>query len=121
MFRFNTLRYLLTLALLSAPATVLAGDPRFASPEAASQYHVMVGELAALRHDPQLAAEEFMKALEVDKQPELAMRAASLALVAHNEPLALKAAKKWQALAPNEMDPREAVARLALRAGDTDE
>ncbi|MBI3171669.1 MAG: tetratricopeptide repeat protein, partial [Hydrocarboniphaga effusa] len=37
---------------------------------------------------------------------------------ARNEPLALKAAKRWQTLAPAEGDAREAVARLALRAGD---
>lgn len=130
MFRFNTLRYspgfsalplIAALSLLCASTGVSAGDPKFSTPAAATQYHVMVGELAALRHEPELAAEEFIKALDYAAQPELAMRAASLALVAHNEPLALKAAKRWQALAPNEMDPREAVARLALRAGDQNE
>ena len=95
-----------------------AGGSGLKSPDAQAQYHVMVGEMAALRQQPELAAEEFLLALEQVPDPDLAMRAASLALAAKNEPLALKAAKKWQALAPNEMDPREAVARLALRAGD---
>lgn len=94
-----------------------AAEPRFPTPEAAAQYHVMVGELAALRQQPELAANEFLKALAVLPDAELAMRAASLALSARNEPLALKAARRWQELAPGEMDPREAVARLALRAG----
>lgn len=105
------------LALMLA-GTATAREPKFSSPEAAAQYHIMVGELAAQRQQPELAATEFLKALEVVPDPELAMRAASLALAARNEPLALKAARRWQALAPGEMDPREAVARLALRAGD---
>lgn len=128
-FRFNTLRQssgrsptrakALAAAALAACVALpaAAAEPRFPTPEAAAQYHVMVGELAALRQQPELAAAEFLKALDALPDAELAMRAASLALAARNEPLALKAARRWQELAPGEMDPREAVARLALRAG----
>ncbi|HUR42456.1 MAG TPA: tetratricopeptide repeat protein [Verrucomicrobiae bacterium] len=131
MFRFNTLRrtplrcawqplVAVSLALaLAGPAA--SADPKLGSAEANAQYHVMVGELAALRQQPELAATEFLKALDALPDPALAMRAASLALSARNEPLALKAARRWQQLAPDEMDPREAVARLALRAGDRKE
>jgi tetratricopeptide (TPR) repeat protein len=107
-------------ALLAASAAVGA-EPSFSSPRAKAQYHIMVGEMAAQRRQPELAAQEFLKALELTPEPELAMRAASLALAAKNEPLALKAAQRWQQLAPDEADPREAVARLALRAGKRDE
>jgi tetratricopeptide (TPR) repeat protein len=107
--------------LLAATACASAGEPRFASPAAKAQYHVMVGEMAAQRRQPELAAQEFLKALEIQPDPDLAMRAASLALAAKNEPLALKAARRWQELAPDESDPREAVARLALRVGKRDE
>lgn len=132
-FRFNTLHHPLRrlsslLPSLAAASLALfvtgaaaAREPKLGSPAAQGQYHVMVGELAALRQQPDLAAAEFLKALEFLPDPELAMRAASLALAARNEPLALKAARRWQALAPGEMDPREAVARLALRAGDRSE
>jgi len=128
-FRFNTLRQssgrsptrakALAAAALAACVALpaAAAEPRFPTPEAAAQYHVMVGELAALRQQPELAAAEFLKALDALPDAELAMRAASLALATRNEPLALKAARRWQELAPGEMDPREAVARLALRAG----
>lgn len=108
-------------ALLAVAGCATAGEPRFSSPQAKAQYHVMVGEMAAQRRQPELAAQEFLKALELSPDPELAMRAASLALAAKNEPLALKAARRWQELAPSEADPREAVARLALRAGKRDE
>ena len=103
--------------LLAASACASAGEPRFATQQAKAQYHVMVGEMAAQRRQPEVAANEFLKAAEISPEPELAMRAASLALSAKNEPLALKAARRWQELAPDEADPREAVARLALRAG----
>ncbi len=107
--------------LLAASGCASAGEPRFSSPQAEAQYHVMVGEMAAQRRQPELAANEFLKAVEITREPELAMRAASLALAAKNEPLALKAARRWQELAPDDADPREAVARLALRAGKRDE
>lgn len=107
--------------LLALPATAAAKDPSFPIAEAAAQYHFMVGELAALRQQPELAAQEFLKALDYVDDAELAMRAASLALAAQNEPLARTAARRWLALAPDDAEPREAVARLALRAGDRSE
>ncbi|MGH8481991.1 MAG: tetratricopeptide repeat protein [Nevskiaceae bacterium] len=107
--------------LLAASGCASAGEPRFSNPRAKAQYHVMVGEMAAQRRQPEVAAREFLKALEFSPEPELAMRAASLALAAKNEPLALQAARRWQELAPDDADPREAVARLALRAGKRDE
>jgi Flp pilus assembly protein TadD len=110
-----------TTLVLACAAPAQAREPRFSTPAAEAQYHVMVGELAALRRQPDLAANEFLKALDGLPDPDLAMRAASLALAAKNEPLALIAARRWQALAPDEADPREAVARLALRAGDRKE
>jgi tetratricopeptide (TPR) repeat protein len=112
---------LATAVVLLACAAPAHAEPSFSSPRAKAQYHVMVGELAAQRRQPELAAREFMKALEIAPDPELAMRAASLALSAKNEPLALQAARRWQELAPDEADPREAVARLALRAGRREE
>lgn len=107
--------------LLASTACAVAGEPRFSNAASKARYHVLIGELAAQRRQPELAAQELLKALEVQPEPELAMRAASLALAARNEPLALKAARRWQELAPDESDPREAVARLALRAGKRDE
>lgn len=104
------------LAAGLAPGATWAA-PRFSNKQVEAAYHVMVGELAALRDQPALAAREFMAALEIVPDAELAMRAASLALVARDEKLALEAAQRWQALAPADSDPREAVTRLALRAG----
>jgi len=121
MRRLPRLLSLTAAALLLAASAGASAEPRFSSPTARAQYHILVGEMAAQRRQPELAAQEFLKALELHPDAELAMRAASLALSAKNEPLALKAARRWQELSPNESDPREAVARLALRTGKRDE
>lgn len=92
-------------------------------PSASSQarYHVMVGEMAAGRQQPALAAEEFLKALETNPDAHLAARATSLAASAGREDLALQAARRWQQADPKSLDAREALARLALRAGKDEE
>ncbi|MCI0749737.1 MAG: tetratricopeptide repeat protein [Nevskiales bacterium] len=98
-----------------------AKDPVFNSPQAAAQYHVMTGQLAALREQPELAAEQFLKALDYAPAADLAMRATALALAAQNEILALQAARRWQALDESDGAAREALARLALRTGERGE
>lgn len=78
----------------------------------------MAGELAALRQQPELAAQYFLKAVEAVPDATLAMRTTSLALTAKNEKLALKAARLWQSLSPDDEQARQTVVRLALRNGD---
>lgn len=82
------------------------------------QMHVLTGEIAAGRKLPETAAREFLAALQLVGDAELAQRATSLALESRNEALAMTAAQRWQQLAPNESDPREVIARLALTKGD---
>ena len=101
-----------------AASAAYAGDPHFTTPEAAAQYHAMAGELAALRQQPELAAQYFLKAVEAVPDATLAMRTTSLALTAKNEKLALKAARLWQSLSPDDEQARQTVVRLALRNGD---
>jgi tetratricopeptide (TPR) repeat protein len=81
----------------------------------------MAGELAAGRGQPKVAAEEFVKALEIQPDAQLASRATQLALSADDAPLALRAARRWLSLEPTSMDAREVIARLSLRAGDVEE
>jgi tetratricopeptide (TPR) repeat protein len=85
---------------------------------AEAQFHVMAGEMAAGRHEPGLAAEEFVAALKAVADPDLARRATALAIAANDEELAMQAAQRWLEIAPNEMDPREVIARVALSRGD---
>lgn len=103
-------------AELSAPVKPLSGSER-----ASAQMHVMTGELAAGRKQPELAAREFLAALDLVDDADLAQRATALALVSGNSDLALRTARKWLALEPNEMDPREVIARFSLDQGDLGE
>jgi tetratricopeptide (TPR) repeat protein len=111
-----------TDAAVEAPSQVTQPNaPVLPSPQEQAQYHVMVGELAAGRQQPKVAAQEFLQALDFSPDAKLAARATAMALAADDEPLALKAARKWQATDPTSLDSREVITRLALRAGLDDE
>lgn len=98
-----------------------SGPALTAEQQSSLQYHVMAGEIAAGRGQPKVAAEEFVKALELQPDAQLAGRATQLALSAEDAPLALRAARRWLSLEPTSMDAREVIARLSLRAGDVGE
>lgn len=125
------------LSLLSSCALTPSGDakaalepaasdaqpqaPALDTPEERAQFHVMAGEMAAGRQQPQLAAREFLQALQYSPDAKLAARATALALAAKDEPLALEAANKWLQLDPTSLEARQIITRLALRAGRDDE
>lgn len=88
------------------------------SVEAQAQYHILAGEMAAGRQQPELAAREFLAALESVDEPELARRATALALAARDEDLSLRAARRWLELEPAAADPREVIAGLSLQRGE---
>ncbi len=110
-----------TAAMAAAPAFPASPPVRMASREAQAQYHIMAGELAAGREQPQLAAEEFLQALEYVPDAVLAGRATMLALGADNATLALATARKWIKLDSTSLEAREVITRLALRAGYSEE
>ncbi|MGQ0699444.1 MAG: tetratricopeptide repeat protein [Panacagrimonas sp.] len=85
------------------------------------QFQIMAGEMAAGRGQPELAAEAFVLALELQPDADLAGRTTQLALTAGNAVLAQRAARRWLELDPASMDAREVLARLALRDKDMDE
>lgn len=112
----------LTLLIVSASTAMAATGPQrfqkgFSSPQSAAQFHVLAGELAAKRQQPQVAAEQFLAALELAPDAELAQRAATYALLSRNDALILKAARRWLELDPSSLDAREVIARAALRQG----
>ncbi|MEQ1440454.1 tetratricopeptide repeat protein [Fontimonas sp. SYSU GA230001] len=88
------------------------------SATAQAQFHVLAGEMAAGRDDPALAAREFLAALALIDDADLAQRATALAVTARDEDLALTAARRWLELEPDAADPREVVASLSIRRGD---
>ncbi|HSW12913.1 MAG TPA: tetratricopeptide repeat protein [Solimonas sp.] len=112
---------LLATCASAAERPVTASDRPFASTEANAQFHVMAGEMAANRRQPGIAAEEFLKALAITPDPELAERATQLALAARDEKLALQAAQVWLKIEPAALEAREVIARVALEQGDRTE
>ncbi|GAC1622031.1 MAG: tetratricopeptide repeat protein [Nevskia sp.] len=85
------------------------------------QFHVLAGELAAGRNQPQVAASEFLQAVEISPNAELVARATSLALAANDAELALTAARKWLTIEPTSLEAREVIIRLSMRLGLTDD
>jgi tetratricopeptide (TPR) repeat protein len=119
---------ILGLALsLTAHAAGPEGDDAGPAPELTPeqqmqvQFHIMAGEMAAGRGQPGVAAEAFVRALELQPDAALAGRTTQLALAAGRADVARTAAARWLELEPSSMDAREVLARLALRQGDLDE
>ena len=102
-------------AIPAAPAA----EPIAIDPEA--QFHIMVGEMAANRGQPGLAATEFLAALRTVPDPALAARATGLAITAGNGPLLEQTARRWLEIEPNNMDPREVILQLALQRDSVEE
>ena len=126
----NSLTHLSPVALAVLCAGLIAGEAAFArgaekreaptglaTPEANAQYHVLAGELAAARHMPAMAADEFLKASMLVADPQLAARATGLALSANDETLALTAAKRWLEVEPTSLESREVITLLSVRKG----
>lgn len=86
-----------------------------------AEFHIMAGEMAAGREQPELAAEAFLRALEHYPDVDLARRTTQLALRADNASLAERAAQAWLALEPNALDAREVLARMSLAQGDVEQ
>ncbi len=107
--------------VLAAQQPSRTSDSSTQQPTAEVQYHVLAGELAAGRDQPQVAAEEFLKALEFLPDASLASRATGLALAANNARLALAAARKWLTIEPTSLEAREVITRLTLRLKLDDE
>lgn len=110
----------------AAPATAEAQtapvQPEAATAtEADAQLRIMAGEMAAGRQEPGVAAREFLAALAVIKDAELAQRTTALAAAARDEDLTLRAAQRWLEIEPTAGDAREVIARVALRQGRADE
>jgi len=106
-----------------AGAAANAAEKRGSAPsdDAQAQYHILVGELAAGRQQPETAAEEFIKALDFVADKALAERATTLALSANNAELAFTAARRWLALDNTSLEAREVLIRLDLRQNLNDD
>ena len=88
------------------------------SRRSAYEYHVLAGEMAIQRGHRDVAAREYVAALDYSNDRELAERATQIALFAGEAELAYRAAGTWAAADPDSLDAQRTAARLALATGD---
>jgi len=83
-------------------------------------YHLMVAELALKNKQLELAASEYLLAARLGDSGEVAERAMRIALVAKKNDLALRAARRWVELEPDQTSARQSLALLFLRTKQLD-
>ena len=84
-------------------------------------YYMLSAEVAAQRGKFGLAAALYTKAAEVTRDPRIAQQATRTAYYARNATLSVKAATLWHELEPENIEARQVLAALLVRAGKTGE
>jgi len=105
------------LLTLAAFGSVQAQDARSQRADG-ELLSLLEGEFALQDGDAQDAAAAYVRAAEASDDPELAERAAQIALLADDVPAAQRALARWRQLQPKAAGLRPAEARLALEQGD---
>ncbi|WP_083251092.1 tetratricopeptide repeat protein [Acidihalobacter yilgarnensis] len=101
------------------PVRVASGQ--FAStPSSRAMYDVLAAEMAGQAGDAKTAIEYYRKAMRALPDPALAQRTMEIATFLHDESVALEAAGRWAALAPNDARPQQALGILYARQGEVD-
>lgn len=85
------------------------------------RFHVLAGELAGARGDPDSAAEHLLEAARLSESAEIARRGAQFAIAARRNELALELAEIWEATGEADELTNELLLRLALDEGNTAE
>ncbi len=83
--------------------------------------NLLVAEIAGQRGLLGTAVKYYVEAAKLSRDPEIAERAARIAVYARETPKALEAARLWVELAPLNVDARQVLAALLVRNGKTDE
>lgn len=110
---------LVTLFLAGcATTTARAPEPEAAIPGAG--YHMLMAEIAAQRGLQPTAVEEYLNAAERSDNPDESQRAAEFAFRYGFDSHALRAARRWAALAPADSGARLYLVRLLVRRNDVE-
>ncbi|MBS1247517.1 MAG: hypothetical protein H6R48_306, partial [Proteobacteria bacterium] len=91
------------------------------SPRAELMYQVLAAELAGKRDQLSVALDYYRKLAIASDDPQIAERAAMLALLLKDNAAALELAQRWRVLAPASDTARQALALALLRDGRVDE
>ncbi len=130
--RLPAMAFALAITLLAACATHLpvpeSGDGSLAMQQTAAQrspkadllYDLLVGEIAGQRGAVNISAENYLRAARLSGDPQIAERAAKIAVFAGDDKKALEAARKWVTLAPEDAEAQQVVAIMYLRNGQVE-
>ncbi len=109
-----------------APATSVPTAP--AVPQAPGEtltapllYDMLLGEIAGQRGQLDISGASYLEAARQSDDPRIAERALKISIYAKQPQLALDAARRWVTLAPDNMEARQSLAVLALRAENQEE
>ncbi len=83
-------------------------------------YHLLSGEIAGQRGQFTQAVGHYMEALRLAPDPQVAERAARIAVFARDDKSALEAAQVWVRLAPDNLEAQQVTAALLVRNGQSD-
>ncbi|GAA0888020.1 tetratricopeptide repeat protein [Rhodanobacter soli] len=138
--KFKQLRHFTAVTALALGLAACAGTPLRSAPKAAATpqplarltvatpdtdhdvlAQLLAGEMALTRTDLKVASGHYDKAMALSNDPQVAERAAGLAIAVHDAAAAQRALDRWQALGAKPAAMAQARAQLALDRGDTDE
>lgn len=105
----------LALALAGCATTAPVAGPDY---EPGPSYHAVMAEIAAQRGEYATAAAEYLNVAERSDDPEASRRAAAFAFEYGFDAIALRAARRWARLAPQEASAHLYLARLLVRRND---
>jgi tetratricopeptide (TPR) repeat protein len=81
-------------------------------------YRLLIAEFAGQRGHMDVAVEHYLALAESLRDAALAQRATRIAVFARDDEAALRAAKAWVELEPEDMDARQIIAAMYIRHGD---
>ena len=84
-------------------------------------YYLLAGEIAGQRRQYAVAADMYLKAAERSDDPQIAARAARVAVYAGDDARALQAARRWLELEPDSVDAAQVMAVMLLRQDRIDD
>lgn len=108
----------LVVVLSACAASGPATDAQDAHYVPGTGYHMVMAEIAAQRSEYAIAVEEYLHAAERSPDPELSQRATAFAFEFGYDAAALRAARRWAQLAPDDASAHLYVTRLLIRRND---
>jgi tetratricopeptide (TPR) repeat protein len=138
--KFKQLRHFTAVTTLALGLAACAGAPLRSAPKTSSSpqplarltvvtpdadhdvlAQLLAGEMALTRTDLKAASGHYDKAMALSNDPQVAERAAGLAIAVHDGAAAQRALDRWQALGAKPAAMAQARAQLALDRGDATE